>query len=120
MQQSQAIATSSTIYCSGQIPCTPAGEILTQPGASITQMTELCINNLSAVLKAAGSDISKVVKVNVFLTSMDNFAEMNATVRSTSTLHLSRPTYPFPPSRISKKEELWWRFSNLCFGFVIV
>ena len=42
-------------------------------------MTERCIQNLSAVLKAAGSDISKVVKVNVFLTSMDNFAEMNAT-----------------------------------------
>lgn len=42
-------------------------------------MTELCINNLSAVLKAAGSDISKVVKVNVFLTTMDSFAEMNAT-----------------------------------------
>jgi reactive intermediate/imine deaminase len=41
-------------------------------------MTELCIQNLSAVLKAAGSDINKVVKVNVFLTSMDNFAEMNS------------------------------------------
>jgi 2-iminobutanoate/2-iminopropanoate deaminase len=40
-------------------------------------MTELCIRNLSAVLAAAGSSIEKVVKVNVFLTSMDNFAEMN-------------------------------------------
>jgi 2-iminobutanoate/2-iminopropanoate deaminase len=40
-------------------------------------MTELCIKNLSAVLTAAGSDISKVVKVNVFLTSMDYFLEMN-------------------------------------------
>ena len=42
-------------------------------------MTELCIKNLSAILKAAGSDISKVVKVNVFLTTMDSFAEMNVT-----------------------------------------
>ena len=40
-------------------------------------MTELCIKNLGAVLTAAGSSIEKVVKVNVFLTSMDNFAEMN-------------------------------------------
>jgi len=40
-------------------------------------MTELCIQNLSAVLKVAGSDLSRVVKVNVFLTSMDSFAEMN-------------------------------------------
>ncbi|CZR55491.1 probable BRT1 protein, down-regulated by mating factor B [Phialocephala subalpina] len=76
---SQAIATPSTIYCSGQIPCDSAGKILTLEDSSITAMTELCINNLSAVLKAAGSGIEKVVKVNVFLTSMDNFAEMNAT-----------------------------------------
>jgi 2-iminobutanoate/2-iminopropanoate deaminase len=40
-------------------------------------MTELCITNLSAVLTAAGSSIEKIVKVNVFLTSMDDFAEMN-------------------------------------------
>jgi 2-iminobutanoate/2-iminopropanoate deaminase len=57
----------------------PTGEILTQPAANITDMTELCIKNLSAVLTAAGSSLSRVVKVNVFLTTMDNFAEMNAT-----------------------------------------
>lgn len=39
-------------------------------------MTELCIKNLSAVLKEAGSSIEKVVKVNVFLTTMDSFVEM--------------------------------------------
>ncbi|KAH8774047.1 YjgF/Yer057p/UK114 family [Hyaloscypha finlandica] len=75
---SQAIATPSTIYCSGQIPCTPTGEILTLESSTVSAMTELCISNLSAVLKAAGSSIEKVVKVNVFLTTMDNFAEMNA------------------------------------------
>jgi predicted histidine transporter YuiF (NhaC family) len=63
-------------------------------------MTELCIANLSAVLKAAGSDISKVVKVNVFLTTMDNFAEMNATVRI---LPIPCPFIPivFPPLSIA-------------------
>lgn len=76
--QSQAIATSSTIYCSGQIPCDPAGKILTLESSSIADMTTLCCQNLTAVLKAANTDISKVVKVNVFLTSMDYFAEMNA------------------------------------------
>lgn len=39
-------------------------------------MTELCIKNLTAVLTEAGSSIEKVVKVNVFLTTMDSFAEM--------------------------------------------
>lgn len=75
--QSQAITTSTAIYCSGQIPCTSAGEILTLSTSSIAEMTELCIKNLSAVLVAAGSSIEKVVKVTVFLTSMDSFAEMN-------------------------------------------
>lgn len=42
-------------------------------------MTDLCIQNLAAVLAAAGSDIKRVVKVNVFLTTMEHFAEMNAT-----------------------------------------
>ncbi len=41
-------------------------------------MTELCIKNLSAVLAAAGSSLEKVVKVNVFLNTMDSFAEMNS------------------------------------------
>jgi len=76
---SQAIATPTTIYCSGQIPCTPAGEILTLSSSSISQMTELCIQNLTAVLLEANSSLSKVVKVNVFLTTMEHFAEMNTT-----------------------------------------
>lgn len=36
-----------------------------------------CIKNLTAILEAAGSSIEKVVKVNVFLSSMDDFAKMN-------------------------------------------
>ncbi|KAH6661697.1 Endoribonuclease L-PSP/chorismate mutase-like protein [Halenospora varia] len=74
---SQAIATPTTIYCSGQIPMTTSGDILTRPAFSIAQMTEQCIRNLSAVLSASGSSLSKVVKVNVFLTTMDDFTEMN-------------------------------------------
>ncbi|RDL32942.1 YjgF-like protein [Venustampulla echinocandica] len=74
---SQAIVTSSTVYCSGQIPCKPDGVIFTRPEYSLAQMTELCIQNMNAVLKAAGSSLEKVVKVNVYLTNMDDFAEMN-------------------------------------------
>lgn len=39
--------------------------------------TSLCIANLKAILSAAGSDISRVVKTTVFLTDMKNFAEVN-------------------------------------------
>lgn len=37
-----------------------------------------CIKNLTQVLEAAGTSIEKVVKVNVFLSNMDEFAEMNS------------------------------------------
>jgi 2-iminobutanoate/2-iminopropanoate deaminase len=71
---SHAVAAGGTIYCSGQIPWNAAGEVQTGP---IGDLTTLCIANLEKVLQAAGSSISKVVKVNVFLTDMANFAEMN-------------------------------------------
>ncbi|TQS35865.1 hypothetical protein Golomagni_03701 [Golovinomyces magnicellulatus] len=76
---SQAIKTANTIYCSGQIPCDTNGTILTLETSNISAMTEQCIRNLAAVLNAAGSGIERVVKVNVFLTTMEHFAEMNAT-----------------------------------------
>jgi enamine deaminase RidA (YjgF/YER057c/UK114 family) len=41
-------------------------------------MQHQCIKNLTHVLEAAGTTIDKVVKVNVFLSDMDNFADMNS------------------------------------------
>lgn len=76
---SQAIKTAHNVYCSGQIPCDASGTILDLSTSNIGSMTELCIQNLSAVLTAAGSSLERVVKVNVFITTMDHFAEMNAT-----------------------------------------
>jgi len=72
---SQAIVTPGTIYCSGQIPFTPAGEPIK---GTISDMTEQCIKNLTVVLEAGGSSLARVVKTTVFLTTMDNFAEMNS------------------------------------------
>ncbi|OHW95668.1 protein hmf1 [Colletotrichum incanum] len=72
--QSQAIKTPTAIYCSGQIPLTPEGNLLE---GSITDKTKQCIANLKAVLVEAGSSIEKVVKVNIFLADMGSFAEMN-------------------------------------------
>jgi enamine deaminase RidA (YjgF/YER057c/UK114 family) len=69
--QSQAIKTPSAIYCSGQIPCDASGQLVE---GTIQEKTASCIGNLKAVLEEAGSSIAKVVKVNVFLTDMANFA----------------------------------------------
>jgi len=73
---SQAIVTPTTIYVSGQIPATATGEVLPS-SASIAEKTAACIMNIRAILAAAGSSMDRVVKVNVFITDMANFAEMN-------------------------------------------
>ncbi|QKX55005.1 uncharacterized protein TRUGW13939_02095 [Talaromyces rugulosus] len=72
---SHAIKANGLIFASGSIPCDAAGNILTE--GTIQEKTALAIQNAAAVLAAAGSSISKVVKVTVFLTDMANFAAMN-------------------------------------------
>ena len=70
----QAIKTDSMVFVSGQIPVNPTtGEI----PEGITAQAEQVFKNVSAVLQAAGSDMSKVVKTTVFLQNMDDFAAMN-------------------------------------------
>ena len=44
----------------------------------LKQIQHQCIKNLSHILEEAGSSLDKVVKVNVFLDNMDNFADMNS------------------------------------------
>ncbi|KPM43839.1 hypothetical protein AK830_g2694 [Neonectria ditissima] len=71
---SQAIKTPTAIYCSGQIPLTPEGQLLE---GTIAEKTRQCCQNLKAVLEEAGSSMTKVVKVNIFLSDMDHFSPMN-------------------------------------------
>ena len=64
------------LYCSGQTPINPAeGQLV--PGG-ISEQTQQAFNNLEAVLNDAGLSMGDVIKVNVYLTSMANFAGMNA------------------------------------------
>ncbi len=69
--QSQAIKTPFAIFCSGQIPCDKTGK-LTE--GTIQDKAAQCIKNLQAVLVAADSSLAKVVKVNIFLADMAEFA----------------------------------------------
>ena len=64
------------IFTSGQIPLDPAtGAIV---GAAIEEQAHRVCRNLQAVLTAAGSDLTKVLKTTCFLASMDDFAAFNA------------------------------------------
>jgi len=71
---SHAVKIPGLIFLSGQTPTDSAGKIV--PG-DIKVHTAQCISNLTDVLKAAGSSWDKVVKVNVYLKSMDDYEGMN-------------------------------------------
>ena len=72
---SQAIVSSGTVYLSGQIPLDPASGALI--AGDIAAQTERVLENLKAVLEAAGSSLARVVKTTVYLRTMDDFAPMN-------------------------------------------
>jgi reactive intermediate/imine deaminase len=72
---SQAIRAGDTVYLSGQIPLDPAtGELVA--GDVETQVRRV-FENLKAVAEAAGGDLSQLVKLNVYLTDLGNFALVN-------------------------------------------
>ncbi len=73
---SQAIIFGNMLFTSGQIPLDPvSGEMV---GEDITQQTERVMQNLAAVLEAAGSSFAKAVKTTCFLANMSDFAAFNA------------------------------------------
>ncbi len=73
---SQAIVANGFVFVSGQIPIDPATGSFVEGG--IAAQTRQGLNNLKAVLEAAGSSLADVVKTTVFLASLGDFAEMNA------------------------------------------
>lgn len=72
---SQAIRAGDTVYTSGQVALDPAsGNIV--PGG-ISEQTTRVLENLQAVLAAAGLSLANVIKTTVFLKNMGDFAAMN-------------------------------------------
>lgn len=73
---SQAIKVGNTVWLSGQIPLQPATMTLVDGG--IEAQARQVFDNLAAVCAAAGGGLSDAVKVNISLTSLDDFAAVNA------------------------------------------
>jgi len=72
---SQAVKVNNTVYLSGQIPLDPQSmEIV---GDTFEAQTHQVFKNLCAVCEAAGGEINDMVKVNIFLTDLENFATVN-------------------------------------------
>lgn len=83
---SQAIISGGLVYTSGQIPIIPeTGEL----AAGLEAQANQVFKNLTELLKAAGSDMSKVIKTTVFIKHMDDFAAINA-------IYAQYFTQPFP------------------------
>lgn len=84
---SHAIVDGPYVFCSGQTPLDPTTGALREGG--IGAQTAQCLENLFAVLAAGGLTPDDVLKVNVFLTDMSTFPEMNA-------VYASRFSEPYP------------------------
>ncbi|MDQ0507678.1 Enamine/imine deaminase [Aedoeadaptatus ivorii] len=71
---SQAVVSDSVVYTSGQIPVDPAtGELKTD----IKEATHQSLTNLKNLLEASGSSLENTLKVNIFITDMDQFGAIN-------------------------------------------
>ncbi|HON14360.1 MAG TPA: RidA family protein [Treponema sp.] len=78
---SQAVQAGSgtLLFISGQLPADPGTGTLVQ--GDIGAMTRRCLENIKSILEASGASMANVVKTTVFLTSMEDFAEMNRVYR---------------------------------------
>jgi reactive intermediate/imine deaminase len=72
---SQAVKVKNTVYLSGQIPLIP--ETMSVVDGDFEAQAEQVFKNLSAVCEAAGGSINDMVKVNIYLTDLANFAKVN-------------------------------------------
>ena len=71
----QAVLSGNTLYISGQIPIDPkTGELIE---GDIAKETEQCMKNLKAILTEAGMTFEHVVKSSIFISDMNQFAEIN-------------------------------------------
>jgi len=74
---SQAVKAGNTVYLSGQIPLNPSNMELVE---GIEQQIDQVFRNLSAVAEASGGGLKDIVKLNIFLTDLANFALVNETM----------------------------------------
>jgi len=72
---SQAIKAAGLVFVAGQVGITPGASEMV--GDSIQEQTEQALQNLGAILEAAGSGLDRLVKTTVFLQNFDDFAGMN-------------------------------------------
>ncbi len=82
---SQAVKCGNMLFCSGQIPLDPlSGELV---AGDITLQAEQVMNNIAAVLSAAGAGFDDIVKTTIYLVDMADFAAVNEVYGRCFTAH---------------------------------
>lgn len=71
----QAVRTGNLLFVSGQIPMDPATNELVTTG--IEDATQKVMENIGAILQAAGADFSNIIKSSIFLTDLGQFTKVN-------------------------------------------
>jgi 2-iminobutanoate/2-iminopropanoate deaminase len=71
---SQGVRGGAVVFTSGQLPMTPAGDLVQEDAAGAARQA---LENVRAVLKAGGAEMKDVVKVTIYLTDMADFREVN-------------------------------------------
>jgi 2-iminobutanoate/2-iminopropanoate deaminase len=74
---SQAVRAGDFVFCSGQIPLDPATGNIVE--GDVRAQTERVMNNLQAVLEAAGAGLDRIVKTTIFLVDLGDFGVVNET-----------------------------------------
>lgn len=71
---SQAVQIGEVVYTSGQLPVNPATGLIPE---DVKEQTKQSLENVKAILEAAGTSMDKVVKTTVFIKDMNDFAQVN-------------------------------------------
>ncbi|KAI2805909.1 hypothetical protein RDWZM_009433 [Blomia tropicalis] len=69
-----------TLYLSGQIGLNPLNG--TMVSDSVTEQAQQSFTNMKAVVESSGATLNDVIKVNIFVTNMDNFAQVNEVMKT--------------------------------------
>ena len=73
---SQAVVYSGLVFVAGQLAINPkTGERLT---GSVEEQTEQCLKNMAAILEAAGSDLSRVLKMTIYISDIELWGAVNS------------------------------------------
>ena len=72
---SQAVASGGLLFCSGQVPLDPkSGELL---GKTAPEQARQCLRNLEAVCSEAGTSLARALRLTIYTTELERFAEIN-------------------------------------------